>query len=399
MRVKLGLNTETVVVLGGVCAAMHIGKMPVALPLLQAQLSISLVQAGFLLSLVQGAGMLLGLLVAVSAHPIGLKRSLVIGSFLMGCASLLGSFADSVVQLLLSRVLEGLGFLLVALPAPSLIRRLVSAEQLPRVMGRWGAYMPGGMALALLLGPGFMDSFGWRIWWVVLGALSCAMAVYLARRVPADPPVAKPWRPAAGRAVQETLGSVGPWLVALCFAVYSLQWVAVLGFLPSIYAQAGVPQGLAGWMTALVAAANVSGNLAAGLLAKKGWSAPKVLSMGYLAMMLGAMGAFALPDASPLLLRYGAIVMFSAVGGVIPGTLFALAVRLAPGESTVLTTVGWMHQCSALGQFSGPPLLAWVVAQTGSWQWTWVVTASVAVMGIVLSRGIRRRLTPRRQLV
>jgi cyanate permease len=187
-------------------------------------------------------------------------------------------------------------------------------------------------------------------------------------------------------------------LVAICFAVYSLQWVAVLGFLPSIYAQSGVSQGAAGWMTALVAAANVSGNLAAGLLAKKGMSPPKVLTLGYLVMMLGAIGAFALPDASPLALRYSAIVMFSAVGGVIPGTLFALAVRLAPSEATVVTTVGWMHQCSALGQFSGPPLLAWVVAQTGSWQWTWVVTSSAAMVGVALSQGIRLRLALQKRL-
>jgi MFS family permease len=110
-------------------------------------------------------------------------------------------------------------------------------------------------------------------------------------------------------------------------------------------------------------------------------------------MALGSIGAFALPDTSPLALRFGSIVMFSAVGGVIPGTLFVLAVRLAPSDATVVTTVGWMHQCSALGQFSGPPLLAWVVAQTGSWQWTWVVTSGAAALGVMLSQVIRHRLS------
>jgi hypothetical protein len=38
--------------------------------------------------------------------------------------------------------------------------------------------------------------------------------------------------------------------------------------------------------------------------------------------------------------------------------LFALAVRLAPSEGTLATTVGWVQQWSALGQFAGPPLVA-----------------------------------------
>ena len=54
--------------------------------------------------------------------------------------------------------------------------------------------------------------------------------------------------------------------------------------------------------------------------------------------------------------RYAGVLLFSAVGGLVPGTLFSLGVRVAPDESTVSTTVGWMQQCSALGQFAGPPL-------------------------------------------
>jgi hypothetical protein len=37
-----------------------------------------------------------------------------------------------------------------------------------------------------------------------------------------------------------------------------------------------------------------------------------------------------------------------------------MAVRVAPDERTSPTTVGWMQQWSSLGQFAGPPLVAWV---------------------------------------
>jgi len=77
---------------------------------------------------------------------------------------------------------------------------------------------------------------------------------------------------------------------------------------------------------------------------------------------------------------------------VIPGTLFSLAVRLAPSDDTVATTVGWMQQWSSIGQFAGPPLVAWMAATTGGWQWTWVVTGSFCVLGWWLAGQVRNLL-------
>jgi MFS family permease len=91
-------------------------------------------------------------------------------------------------------------------------------------------------------------------------------------------------------------------------------------------------------------------------------------------------------------LRYLGVLLFSMVGGMIPGTLFSLAVRLAPSDSTVSTTVGWMQQWSAFGQFAGPPLVAWVAGRMGGWQWTWVVTGLCSLAGVLLARKISRVL-------
>jgi len=100
-----------VVVLAGVAAALHLGKLPPAVPALQGALGITLVQAGFLLSLVQCAGMTLGLLAGLAADTIGSRRSMLIGLFVLTAASFTGGFVGSAEHaihwLLVLRVLEG----------------------------------------------------------------------------------------------------------------------------------------------------------------------------------------------------------------------------------------------------------------------------------------------------
>jgi CP family cyanate transporter-like MFS transporter len=390
---RFGIHPSWVIVFAGVCAALHVGKLPPALPVLQDALGITLVQAGFLLSAVQVASMTLGLAVGLSADSLGLRRSMLVGLALLSVASISGGFVADASGLLFLRALEGLGFLLVVMPAPALIRRTVDASQLSGRMGWWGTYMPTGSALALLLGPWVIAGLNWSAWWWLLGAVAALAWVAVWLCVPDVQPPA-PTHNAANDAWPKrlalTLQSPGPWLVALTFAVYSSQWLAVVGFLPTVYAELGLAAGTAGVLSACVALANVSGNIMSGRLLQRGWPAQRLLSIGFACMTLGAVGAYAVwqGEGLPTSLRFACVVMFSAVGGLIPGTLFSCALRLAPSEGTVSTTVGYMQQLSALGQFAGPPLVAWVAASAGGWQWTWVVTATLSLAGAVLAHFI-----------
>ena len=405
-RIAPGGTAAAWVVIGaGVAAALHVGKLSPALPALSDALGVTLVQAGFLLSLVQLAGMALGLLVGLSADALGLKRSLLAGLLLLTGASVLGGWARDVQTLLVLRAVEGLGFLLVSMPAPSLIRRLVPSERMSAMLGLWGAYMPLGTAAALLLGPLVITLTGWASWWWLLAGATLAMAAWVSAWVPEDRrhSPAEPGAPCTGQGwwerLRRTLRSPGPWLVALTFAMYSGQWLAVIGFLPTIYAQAGVAGSASAVLTALVAAVNMVGNIASGRLLGRGMRPQLLLYTGFAAMGLGTLLAFfvwpltSAGEGLPAGLRFIAVLLFSMVGGVIPGTLFSMAVRLAPGEATVSTTVGWMQQWASFGQFAGPPLVAWVASQVGGWHWTWAVTGVCSMAGLALAFLLGRRST------
>ena len=394
-------SADLVVIVAGISAAMHVGKMPPAIPVLRDALDITLLQAGFLLALVQFAGMIGGIFLGAAADSIGLKRSVVIGLAILTVASAVGGTAHDASQLMALRALESLGFFLAVLPVPSLLRELVPPERLNLRLGLWGTFMPTGTALALLAGPWVMAVVGWPGWWWSLAALTAATAAWTVVAVPADrvrrhsadvDAEAGTFHLDAGwtHRLRATLSAAGPWLIALTFAMYASQWLSVVGFLPSIYAQSGLSVAAAGALTALVAAVNALGNVGSGRLLHAGMRPERVLYIGFGTMLVCGVAAFGLPATTPFPLRYAAVLLLSAVGGLVPGALFALAVRFAPGPKSVSTTVGWMLQFSALGQFVGPPIVAWVAGATGTWAWTWTVTGTASLLGIGLAAMIGR---------
>jgi hypothetical protein len=169
------------------------------------------------------------------------------------------------------------------------------------------------------------------------------------------------------------------------FAAYSGQWLAVIGFLPTIYTDAGISGLAVAMLTALVAIINAGGNVLGGRLLHLGWQ-PERLLMWVFALM----GVMTWVTYSPLFaglvgLQFAAVLLFSAVGGIIPAILFALAVHRAPRADLVPVTIGWVQQMSAFGQLSTPPLFALVATWVGGWHFTWVMTATLSLLGILLA--------------
>lgn len=393
------LEPALLVILSGVVAALHIGKMPVAIPVLREALGVTLVEAGFLLATVQFAGMSVGVLIGTATDGIGLRRSVILGQSILATAGLAGVWVQRPEALLAFRAFEGLGFLLTVLSAPGLIRQLVPRAQLTPYLGLWGAYMATGAAVALLGAPSIMSLIGWRGLWLLLGALSAAMAVWVRMSIPSDARRREAVPIPAGQSESDpwwqrlrlTLSSKEPWRVAIAFALYTSQWLAVIGFLPLVCEQAGFSKPAAGALTAFACFVNVCGSVAAGRLLHRGVPARHLLYVGYVSLMVTAFVAFH-PSTSDLpVLRYLAVVLYSAIGGLIPGSLFAEVVHAAPSERTVSTTVGWMQQCSSTGQFFGPPAVAMLAADVGGWHLTWVATGACSILGLILASGLASR--------
>ncbi|MGN1289110.1 MAG: MFS transporter, partial [Bradyrhizobium sp.] len=179
-----------------------------------------------------------------------------------------------------------------------------------------------------------------------------------------------------------------PALLMVLFALYSLMFFALFSFLPILLtARLGVSSQSAGGLSALAAAANVVGNLAAGNLLARGVNRNVLIAMAALVMGASAFGIFL-----TVLGGWGAFwlcLLFSAVGGLIPATLLATAPAAARSAAMVPVMMGLLMTGSNFGQVTGPIAVGAVVS---GWGWG---TASVMVAAAAILAGLAAWLLAR----
>lgn len=388
-----GMPRELWIICAGFVAAMHIGKLPPAVPVLQQELGISFVEAGLLLSLVQSAGMLCALIAGSYTEKIGLKRCVLLGLGLLAIASVLGSVTHSVSMLFGLRMVEGFGFLMITLSGPAYLRQLVSSEKLATRMGLWTAYMGGGMGISLIAVPFLITLMGWQGAWQLLACISAVLALIVWRCVPAPQQSSK--NTAIFYLIKMTLSHPPAWLLAGIFGVYAGQWFSLVGFLPTIYQQSAISLQLSGILTACVSIANALGTFACGMMLQRGLKAYTLVQFGFAILIVCALSFFILKDDLPFLVQYLSVFSFSLFGGLVASVVFSQALHFAPQAIAISTTVGLILQFSATSQFFLPPIIANIVSQTGSWLWVGIIMALMSIVGMLLSYGLFKKIPSR----
>lgn len=363
----------------GLVSAVQLGKVPAALQAVQAALGLPLEQAAWLLSAFGVVGALFGMAIGAAADRLGAHRTLVAGLVLQGAASAAGAAAQDATLLIASRLVEGVGFLAVIVAAPALIARVVPASRTAGPMAAWSTFMPAGMALVLLASPWLLAA-GWRaLWWSGSG-LALGYAALAAWRAPRDEATRPPTRGSA-LPLHRTLLARGPLALLLLFMLYSGAWFALFGLLPVVLGGGLVATpAQANMLTALAIASAGAGNLAGGALLARG--------VRPASLMAGALGVSALLALSVAMAslgawpRYGLVVAFATVAGLVPPALFAEAPAQAPHPSTLGLTVGMMMQGNNLGLVAGPAAGAALGAAGG---WPALAAGAAAMAGTAMA--------------
>ncbi|WP_405922599.1 CynX/NimT family MFS transporter [Streptomyces sp. NBC_00035] len=383
-----------VIVSAGVAAGLQVWKLPPALPYLRNDLSLSLVQAGTLLGIVQLAGMLGGLAISLLAELIGERRCLSIGLVLLCLGSAGGGFAWSAAPLLASRAVEGAGFILVAVTGPGLIRRSTPPGRFTTAMGFWGAYQGISTFAGLITGALVLQVVPWRVWWWAMAVVALAPLPCVLARVPRDGARGARAAAVALTRIGRTVRAPAPWTAGLVFACYTLQWMAVVGFLPTIYRDGGMAGIWPGVLSALVGAANAIGSITTAAFMKRGLAARALLIPAFTLMAITSVLAFVphwrtFPAGTTW--QFLCVAAFSLIGGAIPAALLRMIGELTPTGGSAPATMGLIQQLFNTGSFVGPTIAAWLAIRTGGWQSTWWMTCACASVGIALSLRLRPR--------
>lgn len=360
----------------GVVAALQVGKAAIAAPMLRADLGLDLAAIGWLTGVFAILGVFGGIAAGAVITGIGRRRMLVLGLLATAAGAAFGASAASFPALLVSRIIEGAGFLFVIVAAPSLLEQVVERSRRDFAFALWSCFMPAGMAIAMLAGPLFG---GWRpIWWAS-SASALALGFAVAFILPSDEATTRwSWR-SLGADALTTIRAGGPLVLTAAFALYSLMFFALFSFLPVLLMERmQVTHQTAGLLSALATAANITGNLAAGILLSRGVGRSVLVAFASLAMGLAGLGIFlpVLPDTPTFML----CVLFSTVGGLIPAVLFASAPLAAPAAGLVPIVLGLMVQGNNLGQIVGPVAVGGAI-ETCGWPAAAVIVAIAAVLG------------------
>ena len=219
-------------IFAGVVGAFQIGKAAIAVPLLRNDLGLSLTFASWVVSIYAAVGALAGLPVGLGIKYLGVRRAVVMGLLMIGVASCAGAFAGGGSVLLVTRVFEGLGFIMVAIATPTLLRTVSASKDRDLVFGFWTGYYSAGSVIVMLTGP-WLTEFGWRGLWLGTGLLALGYA-FVVWAIAPDTPESDGSGGGALVDVGLVLRSPGPVLLALAFGLYTLQYHALTGLMPTL---------------------------------------------------------------------------------------------------------------------------------------------------------------------
>ena len=367
----------SVAIAGGLAAAFHMGKIPAAIPPIRTEFGLDLFRSGLIVSSFSVLAAISGVLLGYVARRLGPRPAGSIGLVATAAGAAIGAIADSYTLLIGSRVLEGLGFLMVAVTMPGLISRISATAWKSLALGIWGAFIPAAMSLMLVIAPPILSLSGWRGLWWLTAMLSGSLALIFLQT---SRGLTSPSGTRSGGVPAGSSLPAGPLLIALAFACYSALFAAVTAFLPTFWNETSlVSLTAASRLASLAVTGNILGNIAAGFLIGRGVSFTRLLLLALLGGSACAALVFTgdLPTSGQLLAALG----FTTLSGLLPGAVFASIDRVSTVQSSIPLVTGVIFQGAGIGQVLGPAGLSYAVEGYGGWDAAAFLIIGIGVAG------------------
>ena len=138
------------------------------MPVLQAQFAVSYGDAGLFMSIFAFATLIVASPCGLTIQRYGVKKVGLIGMLLMVVGVALSIVADNYAFFLLSRIVQGVGFAMVAVSAPSAIGQFIPRPMMPIAMGIWSMWIPFGGLVMFFSASRILEFFSISAYWILL---------------------------------------------------------------------------------------------------------------------------------------------------------------------------------------------------------------------------------------
>ncbi|WP_017409604.1 CynX/NimT family MFS transporter [Aeromonas hydrophila] len=378
-------------IFAGASGALCLGKVPAVLGILRSELGLTLVEASYLASAFNTLAILCSLFLGLLLIRWSGRQTGVVGLLVIVAGGALALPATGLAMMLLSRIVEGIGFLLVSVAMPAFIVAVTREEDKRLALSLWAVNLPLGAAAGMLLTPWLTAQGGWRLTWLILMALQLSALLLLLASRSADK--LRVWAPQnsinSGHPLRQltVLRQKALWRYGLAFTLYSLMLWALFVWLPTmLQGSPGIGQSQIALLSALAVVANIPGNLVGAWLLRRGVTREPLISWALGLMALCGILAF-WPGVSPWW-AYGLCLALSLSGGMAPPAILSSAQGVSQGPVQLAIVQGFFVQLANLGQLLGPLLLAALMTDNGHWgSARWLFVAALLLAAVLYATG------------
>jgi MFS family permease len=362
----------------GIAGAVQVGRVAPVAPFIQQEIQLDLITLGWLVSLITLASALFGLLTGYWVVRYGLRASVLLGALLMAACAAGGAISTSVPMLIGARIIEGFGYLIVVVAAPTLIARETTPKDAPFALALWGTFFTLGLSFAAFAGGVISEAIGWRGWfWVSAGLALLAATTVLMSISKDEPPTEGPsnlWK-------TFTEMPRASWLLGAAFLGLTLLTLAILSLLPTFLMQKhSFTPTAAGGVTGGVALASIAGSLSYGMFANR--ISETIIACGAsIVLIASAFPTFASVATPGQIIPFAAVATF--MSGILVAQTFAAVPRIAGTPRLIGPSNGLVAQLGSIGALTGPPLVGGLIS-VANWNAVPMVVAGFTISFAIL---------------
>nr|WP_310617818.1 MFS transporter [Pantoea cypripedii] len=310
-------------------------------------------QIGLIMSLPSLMVALGALLAGYLVDRIGDRVVLLAGAVVIVAGDICVVAAPAFNLLLAGRIITGIGYVLTAVAAVTLLIRITTGKQRNMAMALWSTFVPASFLLPFL-SAGLAEHFGsWRAAFVAHSALTLALAFVATVSLPRRTAEEKA-QFSRTRGLRAVLRSPLIYLLGISFGADAFLQTGIISTLaPYLAKRYSVPVLEVAHWNVVAMVCNGIGCLMVGAMLNRGVRAAAIGVVGLILTGAPALAIYTLPLGFMVSIAASWVFMFGS--GLLVG-MWALAPVVAPSRESIGATSGLITQLTLVGVFLGPPL-------------------------------------------